>query len=138
MDTKKVTIGGILGGIVYFFLGWLIYGILLRGTLALPAEISAVIEYPPEEMKISFMIISCLALGLFLAVIFNRWAGISTFTGGMKGGAFIGLSISLIVGTSMLSMYRFGSVPNLIIDMVANAICMGIAGGVVGWFLGRE
>ena len=138
MDTKKILIGGIIGSVVYFFLGWLVYGILLKETLAIPEEMSAVIEYSADEWKMSFMIISCLAQGWFLAFIFNRWAGISTFIGGAKGGVIIGAFISVIVGTSMLSMYKFGSVPNLVIDVVANAICMGLTGGVIGWYLGRK
>jgi hypothetical protein len=30
MNTKKILYGGITGGVAFFFLGWLIYGILLN------------------------------------------------------------------------------------------------------------
>jgi hypothetical protein len=137
MDVKKVLIGGILGGVVYFFLGWLLWGVILKETMAAPADIQSVIEIPEEEMRISFMAISCIVWGIFIAFIFNKWASISTFMGGLKGGAIIGVFVSLTVGTAMYSMYTFTSLQNIALDTITNAVASGITGGVIGWYLGR-
>ncbi len=138
MDWTKFTLGTLIGGIAYFFLGWLIYGILLHDMLSIPADMAEVVSYPPEEFKISFMIISCLVWGAFLTLILLRWAGISTFMGGLKAGAIMGALISLSVGFGMASQFKFGSVNNILIDMVGNAICTGLAAGLIGWYLGRK
>ncbi len=137
MDTKKFILAGIIGGVAYFFLGWLVYGILLGDLMTMPEGFSN-IEYSEDEFRISYMIMSCLAGGFFLAFIFMKWAGISTFKTGAKAGAIIGLFISFMVGTSMVSMYEFALMANTLWDMLGSAVTLGITGGIIGWFLGRE
>jgi hypothetical protein len=137
MNAKKMIIAGLLGGVAYFFLGWLVWGILLMDIITYPEDMVQVILIPEEEMRISFMIISCLAYGLFMAYIFNKWASISTFKTGAQAGAMIGAAFSIIVGTSMHSMYTFTSIPNIAFDTLANLVTSAIVGGIVGWYLGR-
>jgi len=138
MDTKKFALAGLIGGVAYFFLGWLVYGILLMDLMAIPEEFKSVIEYPEEEFRISYMIMSCLASGFFITFIFTKWANISTFKTGAKAGAIIGLFISFMVGTSMVSMYKFALMANTLYDMVGSAITLGLTGGIIGWYLGRK
>ncbi|NNF36969.1 MAG: hypothetical protein HKN68_22895 [Saprospiraceae bacterium] len=137
MDTKKFLLAGLIGGVVYFFLGWIVYGFILGDLMVLPEGFTN-IEYPEEEFRISYMIMSCLATGFFLSYIFLKWAGISTFKSGAKAGAIIGLFISFMVGTSMVSMFKFALMANTLWDMLGSAITLGIAGGVIGWFIGRK
>ncbi len=137
MDRSKFTLAGVIGGIVYFFLGWLVYGIVLRDVTALPDDIRAVVEYPPEEFKMSFMIISCLVYGLFLSFIASYWAKVSTLGGGFKVGAIVGVFVTLAVGFGMSSMFRMNTIPQIFINAVAEIVCAGGAGAVIGWFLGR-
>ena len=137
MDWTKFSISTLIWGIAYFFLGWLIFGILLRDLTALPADISAVIEIPPEQFKISFMIISCFVMGGLHSLILGRWAGVSTFMGGLKVSAIVGVLITLSVGLGMSSMYKMNSLDQILINMVGDAVCSGLAGGLVGWYLGR-
>ena len=40
MNYKKIIIGGIAGGIAYFFLGWLVYGILLANFMELEPKLA--------------------------------------------------------------------------------------------------
>ena len=138
MNIQKILIGGVIGGVVYFLLGWLVWGILLREAMAIPADIASVIEIPEDEVRMSFMALSCILWGIFLAFIFNNWASISTFMGGMKGGALIGIFVSLVIGFSMHAMYTFTSLSNIALDTIGNAVASGITGGVIGWYLGRK
>jgi len=103
----------------------------------MPAEMKAVVEYPMEEFKISLMILSCLVWASLLSYIFIKWAGISTFSVGLKAGAIIGFLYALAMGFSMASMYKFASVPNTLINAVGEVVCSGVTGGVIGWYLGR-
>ena len=137
MDTKNFALAGLIGGVAYFFLGWLVYGILLKDLMAIPEEFNS-IQYSDEEFRISYMIMSCFAIGFFLAFIFQKWAGISTFKGGVKGGAIVGLFMSFIVGTGMVSMYKFALMANTLYDMAASAVTLGLCGGIIGWFYGRN
>lgn len=137
MDWTKYLLASLIGGVVYFFLGWLIFGMVLFNLTALPEDISSVVQLPMEEFKMSFMIISCLLWGALLSLILMKWAKVSTFLGGLKVGVIVGVMITLMVGFSMASMYRLQSVNQILINAVGDAVCSGLTGGAIGWFLSR-
>ena len=137
MNWTKFAIATVIGTIVYFLLGWLVYGILLMDLTGMPEAFKEVNEYPPEEFKLSFMILSCLAYGALLAWVCMKWAGVSTFTGGFRVAAILGVLISLSLGLGFVAMYKFGSVQSTAIDAVANIFVSGLSGGAIGWYLGR-
>ena len=136
MNWTKFGIGTLIGGIAYFFLGWLFYGILLKDALATPGEFASV-RYSEEEFKIGLMTISCFLWGAFITLILMRWASVSTFLGGFKVGAILGFLVALAYGLGFASEFKIGSVNHSLIDATASALLLGITGGLVGWFLGR-
>ncbi len=137
MNIKKLIFGTIIGGIVYFLLGWLVFGILLKDLISVPPEYSNIL-IPDEEFKISLMFISCLVWGLLLSFIFHQWANITSFIGGLKAGAIIGFLVSLSTGLGVASMYKFGNVSNVIIESLASALTTALVGGAIGWYFGRK
>jgi len=137
MNWTKFGIGTLLGGIVFFFGGWLLYGIVLKDALASPAEFANV-RYAEEDFKISLMAISCFLWSAFITLILMRWANVSTFLGGLKVSAIIGFLVALAYGLGFASEFKIGSVNHALIDAVANTVLLGLTGGVVGWFLGRS
>lgn len=137
MNWTKTLIGTLIGTIAYFLLGWLLYGIVLKDTFAMPEEFASV-AYPEEEFNIVFMFLSCLVWAFLLTYIFQKWAGISTFMSGLQAGALLGALISLCIGLGMAAQFRFASLQTTGMDMVANAICSGLTGGVIAWYLGRK
>ena len=136
MKTNKILIGGLAGGISYFLLGWLVYGLILFDTMALPEATMNAIGKDP--MLMWAMLLSCLVYGIFIAYIFVQWAGISTFTTGLKAGAIIGFFVSLSINLSMFSMYTFPTMTNMLLDVVAAAITTGLAGGIAGLAIGYK
>ena len=137
MDWTKFLIGSVLGGITYFLLGWLVYGILLYDLTALDPDVAAVVQYSEDEFKMSFMIIACIITGALYTLILMKWAKVSTFMGGFKVTAVIGVLITLSVGFSMASMFKMNSIDQIFINAVGDIICSGVTGGVIGWYLGR-
>ena len=84
MNVTKFLLGTLVGGIVYFLLGWLFYGIIFPNI------------YPPSETeRMLFMVLGSLSFGALIAYIFNKWAGISTWMTGAKTGAVIGFFVAL-------------------------------------------
>ena len=83
MNWTKFTLSTLIGGVAYFLLGWLVYGILLKDVLAIPAELQGTVQYPEDQFKISLMFASCLVWAALFSLIFMRWANISTFMGGL-------------------------------------------------------
>jgi hypothetical protein len=134
MNTQKVLIGGIIGGVVYFFLGWLVWGVLLKDMMSAPESVAR----GDENFIMWAMIVSCIVYGLFLAYIYNKWAGISTFSTGASAGALIGGVLSLFIGLAQHSMLNYVSLQQVALDVVASAVVTAIIGGIIGWYLGRE
>jgi hypothetical protein len=135
MNAGKTILAALVGGIAYFLLGWLVWGIALKSTLALPAETAKVIQN--AEMSMLPMLLSCLTWGGFLAYIYAKWANIGTFSSGAIAGATIALFVSITTNLGILSQYNFVSTTQAFTDIVASVIATGITGGIVGWMLGR-
>ncbi len=92
MNVKNFIVGGIVGGIVDFLLGWLFYGMLFKDIFP---------ESP--DMKIEYIFLGCMTFGFFVSFIFTRWAGISNLVTGLKAGAIIGFFSSLYMNFFMYS-----------------------------------
>lgn len=136
MNFTKLSVGTLIGGVVYFLMGWLVYGILLMDVMSIPEEFNSIL-YPEEEFKMVLMLVSCLVWGLLLTYILLNWGGINSFGSGLLPAAIIGALVSLSVGLGMAAMYKFSNIQNVFIDAVATAVISGIAGGFIGWYLGR-
>jgi len=142
MSTQKVIISGIVGGIVYFFLGWLLYGILLKDFMmaheSLPAGISGAIHRTDKEMmkQMLYLIAGNMAFGFLLSIIFGRWAGVTTLVGGLIGGAMLGFLISGGMDCIMYATTNLMSRTGMAVDVLIFTVLSAVAGAVVGWMLG--
>ena len=138
MSTNKLLIAGLLGGVTAFILGWLFYGTLLMGFFEKNAGTATGVNRPMEEMVWWAMIVGHLAWGFLFAVIYGRWANISTFVTGAKAGAVIGALLGL--GYDMI-WYGTSNVMNLtatFVDILVTVVMSALIGGVVAWWLGRK
>ena len=130
----KILRGTIFGGIAYFLLGWLVYGILLMDFYE-----NNMIHYDGlnKEMPVMWMLaLSNLLMGYFLAFVFDRWAAISTLKSGFTGGLIIGFFITIIYDLSFLSMMNLMNPTMVAADIVVSSLVIGLVGAVVGWVLG--
>lgn len=135
---NKILLSALAGGVVNFLLGWLVYGILLSDfsnsypELA-PETVTAIVRDPMVMWAIA---LSCFVYALLLAVIYGRWANITTFVGGATAGAVIGFLIALSVDLSMYSMMKTINLTGALVDPFISAVLVAVTGGVVGWVLG--
>lgn len=135
MNSNKILVAGIVGSVVAFILGWLIWGMALSGVdMGVPDGIMR----SDEEMQFLPLAIGHLGFGFLLAIIFGRWASISTFSTGAKAGAMIGFLFSFANDFIMLGTSHLMNTNGAIIDIVAATVSMAITGGVVAWWLGRD
>ena len=68
MDIKKLLIGGIVGGILFFLLGWLAYGKLLETFFATHAGTAGNLNVADKDIKFLYLCIGNLLMGLSLAL----------------------------------------------------------------------
>ena len=135
----RILAAGIAGAIAMFLLGWIIYGMLLmnyfQSTMTPTAK--SVMNAEPNFVP---LILAHVVFGLLFAYIFDRWATISTFVGGLIGGATLMLPLSLGWDLQMAAFFKdmhVGSpyVP-MIVDVLAATVMGALTGGVVGQVLG--
>ena len=125
MNTKSFLLSGITGTIVSFLLGFLFYGHLFTDL------------YPDDlESCMLFILLGCLFYAFTFALIFNRWANISTFKSGAKAGFLIGLLWTLSMN---FFMYSSGSSldSNFLLLVAIDAVSATIMGGVMALVIGK-
>lgn len=137
MNTNKILLAGLIGGAVAFLLGFLFYGLLLSEFFASNMGSATGVMRGDEEMQWIPMIVGHIAWGMLFAVIFGRWAGISTFATGAKAGALIGALDGLAFDMIQLGSTHVSNLTGALVDVVVLTVVSAITGGVVGWFFGR-
>ena len=137
-STNKILVSGLVGGVVLFLLGWLVWGFALADFFQTSGgSATGIAKLEPGGMDMLYMLLGCIAGGMLFSVIFGRWAGIKTFQTGAIAGAIIGILIALNVDLVMLGSSNIHTLSTVLVDVVANGIVMAVIGGVVGWMLGR-
>lgn len=135
MNTNKILVAGLIGGVFSFFFGWLVFGILLKDMM--PSGMASVMR-PEADMIMWAMIVSNLVWGLLMAFIFVQWANISTWMSGAKAGAILGLLIATAYDMNFYAMSTLFTLQDVVMDIVMNTLFVAVMGAVVGWWLGRK
>jgi len=126
MNFTKFLIAALVGSIVYFLLGWLVYGILFT-------EI-----YPPSEKeRLLFVFLGCLSFATLLSYVFNKWAGISSWMSGAKAGAILGFLIAVYMNLFMYSGMAEVNYQNMLLDIALGTVMGAITGAFVAMFSGK-
>ena len=125
MNIKNFLIAGIVGGIVDFLLGWVLYGMLFRD------------QFPGEMPNMLFIFLGCMTFGFFVSYIFTLWAAITNFTEGMKAGAIIGLFTALMSNFFMRSNSMEVDYKNMLLDIVISIVMGAIVGASVAYINGK-
>jgi len=131
MNLQKTLLGGIVGGIVYFFLGYAVYGLLLKSFFETNGMVVDM-----EKMVWWAMIAGNLAGGFLLAYILSK----SNASTAAKG-AGIGVVVGLLTSMSFdLIMFGTGQNPmtttGICADVAASAVMTAIAGAIVAAVMG--
>jgi len=126
MNVKNFIVGGIVGGIANFLLGWLFYGILLTSI------------FPPTgKENMTFIFLGCMSFGFLLSFIFSLGETVSKCVPGMKTAAMIGL---------LLGMYSdfFMNVNNteihykmIALDILVTIVLSALVGAIVAVVNGK-
>lgn len=135
MNTNKFFIGGIIGGIANFFLGWVVWGMLLMDYMKNNAGTATGVLKEESEMVWWALIIGNFFSGFFLSYVISK--------SGSKGagpGATIGAVVTLLIAGAydftMLGTSNIMTLNLVFVDIAASAIVGGIVGAVIGWYLG--
>jgi hypothetical protein len=129
MNVKNFIVGGIVGGIADFLMGWLIWGILLKDTMPKPEGAG------PENMM--FIFLGCMCFGFLVSYVLSQGEGISKCVAGIKMAAGIALFMSLC-NNFFYNMYKDAIDIKLMgIDVVASVVIGTVVGAVVAVVNGK-
>src|SRR5580692_9390379 len=90
MNTKKFLLGGLVGAIVYFFLGYLFYGKLLSDFFMKNAGTATGVMRSMDQFLWWSLVLGNLCMGFLLAFVFVK-SGVKSAGAGLLTGLIIGL-----------------------------------------------
>jgi len=134
MNTNKILLGGLAGGIAFFFLGWLVYGVLLMDFMR--DSYNQCSMNPEGQMVWWALILSNFAYSFLFALIFG-WTKTSSWMGGAKIAGIIGLLMSAYYDFSMYSMSTmFKNLGVVFMDIIIAAVFAAVIGAIIALVMG--
>lgn len=133
MDIKKWVIGGITGGVLFFLLGWLIYGMLLKSFMESHAGTAGnIMRAEPDFL---YLAIGNLAMGFAVAYVLLK-ANVSSMAGGFVTAGIFGLLIGVGFDCMMYATSTVISKTAMAADVAASTVMTAIVGAVVAMVMG--
>ncbi|MBL0184058.1 MAG: hypothetical protein IPP96_17960 [Chitinophagaceae bacterium] len=133
MDLKKLFMGGIVAGILYFLLGWLIYGMLL--TNFMNNHTGAAGNIMKTEPDFLYLAIGNLAMGFLLAYVFVK-SNVSSMAGGFITGGVLGLLMSVGYDCMIYSTTTTLSKTAMAADVAAATVMTAVVGAITAMVMG--
>lgn len=132
MNTGKIILAGLIGGIVAFLLGFITFAFLLEDFFLSNSGTAEGVTRGDDVLMIP-LIFGHLAWGLLLAYILGKLSHIDSFVKGTLVGAIIGF-----LGVSAADLIQFGTTnmanfQGTIVEILCLTIISGIVGGTIGW-----
>ncbi|NNT71407.1 hypothetical protein HKT18_04170 [Flavobacterium sp. IMCC34852] len=129
MNVKNFIVGGIVGGIADFLMGWLLYGMLLKDFFPKPEGAGA--------ENITFIFLGCMCFGFMMSFIFNQGEGISKCVPGVK----LAIGIALFMSLSMNFFYSMYSETinwqMVAVDVLVSIVIASVVGAVIAVVNGK-
>jgi hypothetical protein len=127
MNVKNFLIGAIAAGFVFYFAGWVFYGILFP-------NIWPVAEGATYNMVTG--IVASLFSGAALSFIFSKIGGMSLQSSAMTGG-IIGLLNTVAGHLYMMASGNCNSISTMMTDAGINLVMGGLAGAAISFLVGK-
>ena len=133
MDLKKLFIGGITGGILFFLLGWLIYGMLLADFMNNHTGTAGNIMR--SEPDFLYLAIGNLAMGFAVAYVLIK-GNISSMAGGFITAGIFGLLIGVGYDCMVYATSTVMSKTAMAADVAASTVMTAVVGAIVAMVMG--
>ena len=132
----KILRGTVAGGIVFFLLGWMVYGVLLINYMT--ANMNQCAARPMGEMVWWAMIVSSLLTGLLLTMVL-KWARAKAIVDGLKTGAVFGVLLASSMDLGFWAMSKlYNNFTMLVVDVVVYTLMMSVVGMLIVLLWGKE
>lgn len=135
MNMKKLLIGGIAGGILYFFLGYLFYGNLLNQYFKDHMGSATGVDRAMDQFQWWALILGNVLSGFLIAYIFFKSA-VASLASGLVVGGIVGFLMSCSYDLIMYATTNLTSKHAILADVATFTVMSAIVGAVVGAVMG--
>ena len=134
----RVLAATVAGGVTFFVLGFVIYGLILDPMVMRPNTTPEAMKLMKDPPMWAALVLGNFVAAFILAYVFDKWASIRTFAGGLTGGAILWFLIALYFQLMFAAFMNVATsyVP-AVVDVIGSTILGAISGGVVGMVLGK-
>ncbi len=131
---NKFLVGGLIGGVASFLLGYLIYGMALNSMLS--AETMAGVNKDMAAFSWPFLILGNLGFGFLYAYILTK-SNTGGFGAAASMGAVLGFLFALAFDSITYATTNIMTMKGICIDVVASLVMGLLVGGIIGAYLGK-
>lgn len=134
MASNRFVLAALAGGVVIFCVGFVLYGVVLADFFA--ANQGSAVGAMREMPDLVHLALGQLVLGLFLAVIIDKWARVGGLAAGLKIGAISGLLMGLGYDLTMFGVSNMSNITATLVDPLVTMAQMALGGAAIGAVLG--
>jgi hypothetical protein len=134
MDARRFLIGTVVGAVVLFLAGYLIFNTILGGFFATNAGSATGLARTP--MLLWSIAIGCVGFAALICYCMGN-RGASGLGAGATVGAIVGLLLAVFVDFVMYGTQNISNLTATIVDPIATAVHGGIGGAVIGLVLSK-
>ena len=135
MDTKRLVIGTLAGGIVMYLLGYLTWGLAFADFFA--ANVGTATNVARETPLNWAVVLGTFSLAALVTLAVGSRTGSSTILDGLKVGAIVGFLIWFGVDFIHYGVMNTANLTATIVDPLLETVRTGIAGAVIAVVLGK-
>lgn len=135
MNTNKFLLGGIAGGVAFFLLGWLCYGMLLKDFFAENVGSAGNVMKDEKDFILWALIVGNLITGFLYAYVLGK-ANASSVTSGASVGAVVGLLFAAGWDFVMYGVANLNNMTATLADIGVWTVISAITGAIIGWING--
>ena len=135
MDAKRLVIGTVAGGVVMYFVGYLIFDLAFGDFYA--AHAGSATGVPREPQLVWAALLGTLAYAALVTLGIGDRAGSMTMGTGVKIGAVVGFLLWLTVDFIFYAGTNMGTLTTAMVDPLLELVRGGIGGGVIAVVLSK-
>jgi len=121
---KSLLFSGVVGTIVYYLLGWLVYGIIFP-------------DLAGGEQNPLFILLGCLFYAFIFAVLLNRWTSINKFSSGFNAGLLLGVLYAMSYYFFKISAGGYFDILPFLKEIIIGGLMTGVAAGTIALVIGK-
>jgi hypothetical protein len=135
MATQRLLIGTVVGGIVLFFVGYLLFGIVFADFFAANAGTASGVP----KMPFNFVALGIGQLGFAAALtLILGWAGVRDIATGATTAGIVGLLFFLGIDLTMYATTNTQNLTATLVDPVISAVLFAVAGAAIAAVAGKK